>query len=161
MTANFPYTPSMDMTHMYDMPDFNGGVTEVILKDSLWDFLQQPCFSIFRRLVQLSRMDVLFNNCQANFTLFVPIDEHIKDIDLAQFSRVNAIEIVRKHSMDKWITEDLLRYSPIMYLDTRNTKEKILVTTIGQDLVLNSISTVISPNHILCNGIVHVINTIL
>jgi hypothetical protein len=170
MTANGPSTQSLNYTHMYDMGDLRGSRPKPYINPgSILGFLENNSdFSIFFYIVKLSKLDGLFNDCQADATLFVPSDTHIRqkiqhiDNILLNMEEDTARSIVLFSTLNRRIDYNLLSQSPIKYIFTQNTTNKMLFETYNNITYLNKRNAQILKHDInLDNGMVHIIDNIL
>jgi hypothetical protein len=154
---------------MYDMGDLRGPKPKFTLNsNSIMSFLENNTeFSKFCYIVKLSRLEGLFNDCQADATLFVVADLYINKIDnieqiLANMDESTARSIILFSTLNRKINYDLLSQSPIKYIYTQNTTNKMLFETINNITYLNKGNAKIIKYDInLQNGMIHLIDNIL
>ena len=79
MTAIGPYTQAYDMKQMYDFSDLRGKKEYKVNKNSLLGIINNnPDFTIFAEIVKKSRYTGKLDDQQADFTIFVPSDNALK-----------------------------------------------------------------------------------
>jgi hypothetical protein len=164
MTSIGPYSQSYNFTHMFDIPDLRGESECKYPKDTIMGILSNKNLSKFRYIVKLARMDGILSHPQSDFTLFVPSDNHIKDLHDSIFVNMDvsvARHIVKSSMLDRKITSNLLQDSPASYFKTKNPINSLFVTNISGTTYINDSATVISFDNIASNGIVHVIDKLL
>jgi uncharacterized surface protein with fasciclin (FAS1) repeats len=168
MVSNFPMSMPFDNTHMFDFTDLRPCVKKDYTQychNSIMDILNKnPKFSIFKYIMKLSGMDLIYDDAMANFTLFVPSDECLKQIPEGVFLNLDigsARDIIKTHTLKNRITYDLLKDSPISYLMSVNESEKLSITNISGTTTINNCTCIIQPDLLACNGIIHVVNNMI
>ena len=163
MVSNGPNSAYLRMTHMYDFVDlrkFNKQEPSYN-KNSLMDIIScNPNYSIFLYILRLSKLDNLYNDLQANFTLFVPKNEFISGHDsiFLNMDRYTAMNIVKNLTLNNIITSDLLEDSPASYFLTNNRSSKLLITNVNNVTKINNTIEIIEKNIPANNVIIHTIN---
>lgn len=166
MTSNMPYTETYDFSHMYNSQDLRTPNTGIkVRKNSLLEFFQQNEFTKYNYILQISRLENMFNNTQANITVFAAKDNDIKlPIEvIMNMDILTARNIILFGILDNKIDYNILSQSPIKYVYTRNNRcKKLLVETYNDQTFLNGRDIKIVKKDItLDNGIVHIITDLV
>jgi uncharacterized surface protein with fasciclin (FAS1) repeats len=161
-----PVIPALDLTYTYTrvVPRGNSGGVP-INPGSLWDYLNEsPKHKIFRHLVSIAQLSEIFNDQQAEVTVFVPDDELL----LKKFPRnvfINmekhqARRMIEYNTLPRLINMKELLSSGSMKLNTRIRGQVIYTQVKGSHenptLFLNMTSRVVRPNLIVGNALIHV-----
>ena len=170
MTANGPNTQSYNYTHMFWKEDLRGPRPKLYTNpNTIMSVLENNYdFSMFSYIIKLAKFEGLFNDCQADVTLFVPSDIEIKKNNPDMYSMVENMDestaksIVLFSTLNRKINLDLLSQSPMKYVFTQNTTNKLLLETYENRTYLNrGNAKIIRPDINLSNGMIHIINNIL
>jgi hypothetical protein len=113
-----------------------------------------PSLSCFKKIIIDAKMDAIFSDPQADFTLFV-VQDQCRPSCGADFRSPR--EIVRAGMFNRRITLKLLQDTPISNFINVD-KQKVLVQTVNQQTTLNGIN-IVCADIICCNGIIHILNT--
>jgi hypothetical protein len=157
-----PVIPGLNLTYTYDRiapPGNSGGVP--INPGSLLDYLHQADnHKVFLHLVRTAQMDQIFNDIQADVTVFVPDDKLL----LKKFPE-NVFLNMEKHQARQTISYNclprLINYKELissraMKLDTRIRGQPIYTNYCDKVLILNNTSRVIRPDLIVANALIHI-----
>jgi len=131
--------------------------------------LTVPEFSIFSNIVKRARLETIFNSPKANFTVFVPTNNALNHYDPTIEKTINigdARHFVRSLTLKRRIPYALLQSSPASKFTTMDSPNDLYVTTIRGVTSLSNCSectegvsaSIIVPDIILKNGIMHAIN---
>lgn len=163
---NAPNSSSYMNSHMYDFQDLRtvNFKPPVYCKGSIMDIIStNPNFKNFYYIMRMSKLDYIYNDPQANFTLFVASDDYLKDYEkyITTIDKNTAVKIIKTSTLRNKIVSELLQDSPISYFVTLNTTAKLRITsTIDETIYVND-SKVIQKDIETSNGIIHVINGLL
>lgn len=151
-----------------------------ILKEKNNKFLPQVCesinsisgilrttskFSKFFYILHLSGMLRIYNDSNyGGITLFVPIDDRIgiSEKEMINMTAIEAIDIIKRHTVENIITYELLLNSRSFFLDTKHPSKRLLIGSDGTNIVTLNYETVIIYGNINAeNGIIHVIDSMI
>lgn len=162
MTSSSPYTPSLDMTHMYSFVDYRGVIKTADCKTfSIMNYLDENAeFSKFRDMINKTNMHGKFNSCQSNFTLFIVPNTYIKN-DIKDIGLAN--RILNMSTMNNVIDSNLLTSSPSSYYYTLNKEQRLYVTNDYDTHTtnVNLCSKVLFFDIKCSNGMIHVLDNLL
>ena len=163
MVSVAPNSQSLNFTHMWNQTDIRGPLPKAeACSNSLLGALEKnPDFSIFRKIVKKAKMEDIFNNKQANFTVFVPSDnsmspemkENINNMDL-----LKARQIIKASSLDNKISSECFAGRQSLSLVTRDRSNRIEISSSNGQTFLNKTITLVSSDLILDNGIIHTVS---
>ena len=162
MTAIGPYTQSLNMTHMFSFVDYRGPSEIVTCSsgNSIMDYIDKhPKLTKFKKIIKAANFTTQLSQKQANFTLFAPLDEHIGNVD--NIGDGLARQILSMSLMDKEIDGNLLRSSPVSYIATKNSQNRMYITNICGVTELNQLAQVVQYDIKTDNGIIHLTNGLL
>ena len=166
MTSVGPYHQKTNLTFMFDKSDLRGPLPQKVESpNSLSNIISMnPDFSKFRYILRLSKLDAIYNDIQANFTLFVPSDDALINIPESVFVNMDLLtarHIVKTSTLNSRITSDILSDSPCSYFMTNNSANRLFVTNVnGQSTIDNHIN-VIGADIMAVNGIIHVVDGLI
>jgi uncharacterized surface protein with fasciclin (FAS1) repeats len=157
MVSVGPTNQSFDLKHLYEdnTRRFNDTVCEN--EKSICGILRKK-FSKFFYILQLSGMMRIYNDNNFEITIFAPNDDKfiMTDLELIKMDAIEAIDIVKRHTVENRIPYNLLFSSNSFFLKTKHPIKKILVDSDPNDIVkLNRDSSIIYKNIICSNGIIH------
>jgi uncharacterized surface protein with fasciclin (FAS1) repeats len=167
MSGITPTTMSLSNSHMYDFVDLRPSSispTKYNPTSLMYIIDNHPDFTKFSYIIKLARLDRIYNDIQANFTVFVPSDSLIQNIPEGVFTNLDistARQIVQASTLRYKITSELLSDSPSTYFFTMNPIEELFITNISDITYINNCTKVIYYNIEACNGIIHVIDNII
>ena len=166
MVSIGPYTEAMNFTHMFDLPDLRGNLPKKVETPGSLAYLvaNHPDFSKFRYMLQLSKLDDIYNDCQADFTIFVPSDKAIANIPEAIFTNMDsatARHIIRTSTLNRKITSDILEDSRGMYVITKSPQNRLFITNDNGTTYIDRTIKIIHKDIIATNGVIHVIDTLI
>lgn len=166
-----PGSQSYNYTHMYDQVDLRGcnpkttGCPGGIMNT----LLLQSDFSEFAAIVKKARLDNILNSAQADFTLFVPTNAAVQRIAPKLADKLDigeAQHLVKSLMLNRRITYDLLKDSPVSTFITRNPPNNLFIMNINGKTILSNCAeccpgenaTLIHADIMCTNGIIHVID---
>ena len=172
MVSYGPDTQSLNYSYMYNFVKRNNDVSTTAKTSSLcvepgtiYDFLYTSRnFSKFLSIVDKARFSDQLNSNQADFTLFCPTDDSLRDLPADFFKDMDvgmARQIVYSSLMNRRIDLELLFSSPVSYYMTMNPRMRLFVTNIGGKTLLNETAYITLPNKQCTNGIIHGTNGLL
>ena len=167
MTSSGPYSQSYNFTHMFDFNDYNGPLPKVLpCPNSLLSIVNNnPDFSIFKFMVYRARLESFLNSIQANFTIFIPSDKHLlRKVDKDIFTNMDILtarSIVKTSMLNDRISSEVLGDSPAAYYYTTEPSNRLFITNINGDTIINDYIKIIKKDVLLSNGIVHVIDGLI
>lgn len=164
MTSSGPYSQSNNFTHMFDFTDYKGPLpTMVPCPNTLLGLIyNNPDFSIFKFMVHRSKLNSFFNLSQADFTVFIPSDkELLKRMDESIFTNMDILtarSIVKSCMLNNRISSEVLEDSPAAYYYTTEPSNRLFITNLNGNTIINNNIKIIKKDILLKNGIVHVID---
>lgn len=163
MVSIGPYSQSYNFTHMFNKGDLRGCLKEPkYCPNSLMDIIDKhPDFTIFKHIINLSGLENILSDKQANFTLFVPSDTQLQGINqnvLVHMDNALARHIVKSSTIDYKIPSALLEDSPASYYLTKDPANKLFITNISGKTYINNDINVIYKDILATNGIIHVVD---
>lgn len=178
MTSCMPYSESYNMKHMTHIRDIRGpnvrfsdsnskqsrGELKINQSSIMGTIANNPNFSKFRYILKLSNLQGIYNDPQANFTLFVPSDKELSKIPEGVFTNMDdatARHIVHSSTLRNRITSTLLEDSPASYFVTMSRINKLFITNINGETLINNSLKVIEKNIECNNGLIHVVDGLL
>jgi len=168
MTSCGPYSQRYNFTHMFDINGVNGKIPpKIYTKGSIMYLINtHPDFNYFSYIIRLAELDIILDNIQADFTLFVPSDTEIKmkykyDDFLLTMDQSTAKSIVLSSLLDYRIPSEILQNSPASYFNTKYPPNRLFVTNINANTRINNFMNVIHFDIICTNGIIHVVNKLM
>lgn len=166
MVSIGPYSESMNFRHMFDMPDLRGHLpVKVACPNSLTSIVNEhPDFSKFRYMLNLAKLENLYSDPQANFTIFVPSDNALKHVDKNVFLNMDdgtARHIIKSSTLKRRIPSSVLSDSPASWLHTQDPPNRLFVTNMNGRIYLNNNINIIHKDMPASNGIIHVIDNLI
>lgn len=164
MASLYGTDPSYDYSHMYNIKDLRGELPKPVLKPGtiLYALHQHGSCSKFIELVSKAGLAGVFNDKQANFTVFAPIDDSIDCMWLKSVSSFKAKQYVLYHTLDHAVAPSFLRSSKAMYLNTRIPGSRLFVENYNEvPPLINRISRVIECPIVLDSSVVYVVDRVL
>ncbi len=168
MVSIGPNSQSYNMTHMFNISDLRSCKTlekTYAPSNSLLGVIQfHPDFTKFKYMVELSGMDNIFGDSQANFTLFVPSDQELAGLEESIFKNMDkaqARHIIKASTLERKIPSELLESSPSSYFLTRSEPNKLFITNISGRTYINNSINVIHKDWETDNGIIHVVDKLI
>jgi uncharacterized surface protein with fasciclin (FAS1) repeats len=167
MVSIGPNSQSFNMSHMWHIPDLRRCKTQENepLPNSLWSVIQSnPDFSKFKYMVELAKFESIFNDLQANFTLFIPSDQALIGINENIFINMDdstARHIIKTSTLERKIPSEILEASPASYFITRSAPNKLFITNISNITYINNCINIIYKDWECSNGIIHVIDKLI
>ncbi len=128
MTSNNYTDPSRDYSHMYNITDIRGPLPYPRFNtNTILGFLSSdPAVKDFFDLVSSNKsISGIFNNEQAAFTLFVPIN--CNNIKPENTEAYDVIKIVRYHTLENKLTPELLGSMGSSLISTKCWSKNIFV----------------------------------
>lgn len=167
MVSYAPNSQSRLYNHMWDFTDLRSKKDPFLCveSDSIYAYLRSnPQFSRFRSIVDRAQMSSFLGEMQSNCTLFVPSNESLVGISPEFFDKMDtglARSIVASSTLPRRLGKDLLTSSPVSYYYTKYPSMRMYVTNISGETILNNCIKVVSFDHILGNGFVHVVDGLI
>lgn len=166
MTSSGPYTEATDMKQMFNFTDLRGSLPlKKTCPNSISGILNShPDFKRFSYMMNLAQLTGLYDDSQADFTLFVPSDDSIKHIPEGAFVNMDqstARHIIRTSTLRRRITGDLLEQSPAATFYTLDKPNNLWITNISGRTYVNSDVNVIHKDMPCSNGLIHVVDGLL
>jgi hypothetical protein len=171
MVSLGPYNQPFDLRQMYDFVDWKNPqknhLSCITPKQSLMGILENnPNFSMFSKIIKNARLNLMFSDDQANYTLFVTPDhelikhkfthEIIDNMDIGT-SRQIAFFSMLHNSID----QKLLQASPVGIFPTVDRSNTLKIFTISNVTTLQNNVNIIHFNYFATNGIIHVTDNLL
>jgi uncharacterized surface protein with fasciclin (FAS1) repeats len=166
MVSIGPYNEVMNFTHMFNIPDTRGPLPIRVETPGSLAYLvaNHPDFSIYRYILSLSKLDGIYNDLQANFTLFIPSDDALKNIPKSVFINMDyatARHIIKSSTLNRKITSDILEDSKASYYLTNDPPNRLLLTNFDNRTYINGDVNIIHKDMMATNGIIHVIDALI
>jgi len=165
MVSIGPYTQATNYTHTFDIPDLRGPLPKRTFREGTLSCIieNHPDFSMFKHLVNIAQLDNIFDDLQANITLFIPSDQQLqaKGINVTNIDIGSARNIVNASAINRRITSDILEDSPASYFITRNPKIRLFISNINNRTYINNDINIIHKDMLCSNGIIHVIDSVI
>lgn len=165
MTAIGPYSQSYMMSHMYSMQDLrackNKGKIEYDNGTIMGILNRTPVYSKFARILQIAQMDGIYNQSQANFTLFVAPDSCVSDELMRSIDVGDARRIVKSSSLNRIIPSVLIEDSPATYFMTTDERTKLFITNLHGVTLINDGIRVVEKDISASNGMIHTIDNVI
>lgn len=163
MTSILPNTQAMNYTHMFDMVDLNGCLPRVEpCKSTITGFLyNNPKYSKFYSILNKSRMNSLYDSTMSNFTLFIPDNDSIYHINTDYIDLALARHIIKCSTLNFKVSGDMLEDSPASYFITNDPPNRLYITNMNNETVINNRINVIQKDVKVSNGIIHVIDGLI
>jgi len=127
--------------------------------NTLMDQLDKhPEMTKFKSLVEKVEMRPQLTQPQANFTLFVPLDKHVKQPKefFDNLDRGFAKQIVSTSTLPRAIPGDLIRSSPVSLFKSMNSDQRLYITNINDITQINNCARIVLYDIKTDNGIIHV-----
>lgn len=162
-----PNSQSYNFTHMFNMTDNRGPLPKKVpCPGSLWDIIcSSPRFTKFRFLVEKAMMSEILNSPQADFTVFVPLDENLTYFQplFEAMDTLSAKRIVNNSLVQRRLSSEVLMDSPKSYLYTMqiNPDERLCITNMCNRTFINGEIDVVNWDIMATNGIIHTVNSLL
>lgn len=165
-------TEVYDYQYTYLIPDLRSVRNVPIVENNsqtVLGFLQNNKeFSIFYNLVVRAKLEGKLSDTNYNSTLLVAPDKSLADIDPNVFKNIDyytARELILYNTLDKKVTESMLKSTRAQYLKTRIDKSvnsQILAEVCEDDsILLNEKVKITQPDLQRSNGLIHVTDGIL
>jgi len=165
MVSIGPYNESTNFTHMFNMNDLRGPLPLIHTRpNSISDILlKESKFSKFNYILQLAKLQSLYDDIQSDVTLFVPHDDtiNISEGELTNMDIGTARHIIKSSTLNRRITSNILEDSPASYLLTQNQPNRLFVTNINEVTYIDNSITVIQKDIQATNGIIHIIDKLI
>lgn len=168
MSAIGPYSQSYDMKHMYNISDFryknnnppvcynNGSITDWIMKN--------PSTKLFANILQRSLLANIYDDNQANFTLFIAKDEYIRmyESQITHFDILTSKNIINMYTLPNRFPLEIFRRSKIGIYPSRKYPYSMLIETNNKNNIIIDKSIEVIEGDIICNnGIIHIIDNLI
>ena len=169
MTAITPGSQPLLMTHMYSLPDLRksgcpGGKYAYNPTSLMGILAGNPQFSRFTYIMKLAKFDGLYNDPQANFTLFAASDKALSNIPEYVFTNMDmssARHLVKISTLAGIISSSLLEDSPASYFITTDRANKIYITNIRRTTYICNNIKVVHKDIEASNGMIHLVDGLI
>lgn len=166
MTANFPYSEATNFRTMFDIRDLRGPLPEKsICPHSITAKMQNsPEMNKASYILKLSGLQDLYQDPQANFTLFVPSNDALDKLPhgvLENMDRSTARAIIQSSTLKRKITMDLLKGTPAAYYNTMSAANRLYITNISGETFISECVKVAKGNISASNGIIHIVDGLI
>ena len=168
MTSCGPNSQSYNFTHMFEFNDVNGKYpTKCYKRNSIMYVLDNhPDFRKFTYIVKLADLDMILDSIQANFTIFVPSDTELnrkKNVEniLLTMDEGTAKNIVYASLINNRLPKEIIKNSPVYYLNTLSPQNRMFISTIDENTKINNKVNIIHFDIICNNGVIHVTDNML
>ena len=163
MVSIGPYSEAMNFTQMFDMPDLRGPLPKIIpCKGSITSIVHEhQDFSSFKYMLNVAKLESVYNDPQADFTVFVPSDKSLSSIDNNVFLNMDiavARHIIKSSTLKRKITAAVLGDSPASWFHTQDPPNRLFITNMNGRTRINNNINVIHKNMYAKNGLIHVID---
>jgi hypothetical protein len=128
MTSNYYTDPSKDYSHMYNIKDVQGPLPYPLFNPNtiLGFLLTDPGLKEYFDLVSSNKLiSGLYNNEQAEFTIFAPLN--CRNIRPDNIDSYDLTKLLRYHSLEKTITPEFLGSVGSTLLSTKHWSKNIFV----------------------------------
>lgn len=163
MTSSGPYTQPQNFTHAFDIPDLRGPLPKgVLCEGTLWWLICRiPEFSGFRWIVERAKLNNIFNDKAANYTVFIPSNDGLDPSMLANLGVLEARSIVRSYTVQYKIDSDVLCDDPIYYLYPIDSNNRLCITNLNGETRIDG-KVKVTVFDLKCNnGIAHVVDGLI
>lgn len=166
MVSISPNTQSYNFTHMFDMVDYRGCQPKIAYcPTSIMGIIDNnPDFTKFKYMLKLAKLDRLYDQAQANYTLFVVSDHAIAGLGDEVFTNMDsatARHIIKSSTLDRRISSDVLRDSPAAYFMPKDDMNRLFVTNMSGQTYINNETRIIKFDIIANNGLIHVVDQLM
>ena len=167
MVSIYPNSQIYNMTHMYNINDLRGKPVKPVYPDNtiMGYISSSEHFTLFSKIICKSKMDGKLSDKLANRTLFAVSDNDLrKKYPDSYFDTIDdgfARHIIRYSTLDRKIDKDILTASPICLFNTFSDANKMCVTNIYGQTMIDSNIRIVHFNQPVDNGIVHIVNDLL
>jgi uncharacterized surface protein with fasciclin (FAS1) repeats len=164
MTSCSPNTQPQNYTHMMRFQDYSGEKFIVEDKNSIYGLLlNHPDFTLFTSILEKSDLYKVYNDSQANFTLFAVSDKYLKPIknQICQLDLAMSRHIIEASTILRRIPSELIEDSPVSYFYTKDPNNKLFITNISGQTYINNDIKVITKDILANNGIIHCIDKLI
>jgi uncharacterized surface protein with fasciclin (FAS1) repeats len=165
MVSPGPNTQSYDFKHLIE-DTYKRRLNKTVCEDkrSVVGILRER-FSKFFYVLHLSGMMKMYSDMNyEGLTIFAPVDSEfeISDLELIRMDAIEAIDIIKRHTIETIVPYNLLFNSNSYFLNTKHESKKILVDADPREIILlNGRSCIVEGNIIAGNGIIHAIDKII
>ena len=166
MTANFPYSEASNFRTMFDITDLRGPLPyKATCPSSITGILQShPYLSKAQHVLKQSGLESLYDDPQANFTLFVPSDHAYSRLEPGVFENIDlsiARHLIQGNTLKRKITKDLLQNTPVAQYETKSPPNRLFVSNLSGKTFINNCVPVLQFNIEATNGIIHVLDGVV
>ena len=165
MTYSSPNSMSLNMRHMYDIPDLRGPLPKTYINPNTLAGIidSNKNFTKFKYILELSGIKSKYANGVSTHTLFVPSDDSLKldDNFFVNMDKLQALKIVQTATLDKRITTDLLQQSPMQLLFTNCKPVKLCSSAYNGKIYINETVKILGKEIQASNGIIHVTDKLI
>ena len=167
MTSMYPSIPYQDLIQTYNLRDVRvfPPPRPPVSAQSLLGFLQQPEYSLFRHMVNVSQFQGTLDDIQFQGTLLLPTDTDIlKEFPMDMFmemDRNTARVLLNYHIFPNIIKYRCLQTRRLSKLDTRDPKSEIVFECTPEGIYMNGGKARILEEIIKDNGTILKISSLL
>ena len=166
MTTPGPSSQATDMRHMYSFVDYSSSDEKKLYypSDSISGIISShPKMKKFWILVKKAKMNGQLAQPQANCTIFVPLDNELKQHDrfFELMDTGLAVRTLNASIMNRRIDKSILEASPVSYIQTRNPSARVYITNIDGVTKMNGNVQIEEFDIRASNGLIHTVNGLL
>ncbi len=159
MTSSIPISMPMNFSHTFLNREICNQQT--VCENSLLYIIQnRPDLSLFLYLIELADLQHIFNDIQANFTVFVFNNINIDNKLISKFDKHTALSIVRACVIPTRICSEIYIDSPISHYYSIDKTNRLTITNISGISYVNNNAIIVQQDLLCNNGIIHVIDNI-
>lgn len=162
-----PSNQAYDIKQYYDLGDLRSkkGKQFCVEPNSISGAIyENKDLTIFSNILKISGMEGLLSDPQANVTIFVPSDTHLKQkfslLFFKNMDRGTARKIIIFSMLNRVIDKKLLQSSLTSYYPTKDRSHNLYVTNYCET-VLQGCTRVIHWNYKVDNGMIHIVDNLL
>jgi len=152
---------------MYRIPDIRGPYpVKSYTPNSLMGYIaSRDDMTRMAFMIRLAKLDGIYNDPQADFTLFVPLDTSLTDVDESVFINMDdctARTIIQSLTIRRIIPCQLIEDNKASRYNTMNQYNKLFIT-VGPDntVYVNNDTKILEKDILLSNGMIHTIDKLI
>jgi uncharacterized surface protein with fasciclin (FAS1) repeats len=162
MVSLGPYSKSRDYSYMYDLYDIKSSEIKPNENTILDLISSNDQFGKFLELVKIAQMENIFNNLFLHKTIFIPLDKYIPDLDVSQFDKNTAMQIIKYSMLNNIIDSSLLGENSVSCLINNSNNDKRLYFSIkNNDIYINENTKIVGYDILCANGMIHTTDNLL
>jgi uncharacterized surface protein with fasciclin (FAS1) repeats len=163
--ASFGSSTIGDMKSMYDFTDLRGGPrVKTLNPTTLAGMIKaNPDTTMFSHILTESGLEGQYDQDQANFTLFVPLDSGLTEYEKGILRDADpgfALAVVKTSTMNSIITSELLEYSPSSLFVTLDISQKLKISNYAGKTYIGNSAELVDKDIYARNGLIHHTNGI-